>query len=105
MAILRLASALAGGSHPHLERQIAKADEFRPDRLGLAWLFGPNPKIGAISTFRPYYVLGLDPAVWGLASSFCAGIVVSLGTPPPDPKRVARLFESESPEDRTFATL
>jgi sodium/pantothenate symporter len=43
-----------------------------PERLHLAWLFGPNPEIGAPSAFRPYYLLGFDPCVWGLGSSLLA---------------------------------
>lgn len=64
-----------------------------PDRLGLGWLFGPNPPFGASSRFRPYYLMGFDPCVWGLAASLLAGVVVSLITVPPDSARVALLFD------------
>ena len=69
-----------------------------PDRLGAAWLFGPNPPIGATGTFRPYYLLGFDPCIWGLSSSLAAGILVSLFTRPPDEARVAILFDAQSIE-------
>jgi SSS family solute:Na+ symporter/sodium/pantothenate symporter len=64
-----------------------------PDRLHLSWLFGPNPEIGARSTFRPYYLFGLDPCIWGLTSSLLAGLVGSLLTRPPEDERVAYLFD------------
>jgi sodium/pantothenate symporter len=65
-----------------------------PERLNLGWLFGPNPPIGAQSTFRPYYLLGLDPCIWGLSTSLAAGLIVSRLSPPPDEVRVARLFDA-----------
>lgn len=50
--------------------------------------------IGPPSTgFGAYYLLGLEPAVWALLGSLLAGIVVSLLTRPPDPERVALLFD------------
>src|SRR4051794_17706409 len=62
---------------------------YGPERLHVAWLFGPNPAIGAASTFRPYYLMGVDPCIWGLSSSLLAGLVVSLITPPPPAARVS----------------
>ena len=41
---------------------------FGPETFGLGWLFAPNPEIGPVSKFRPYYLVGLDPCVWGLGS-------------------------------------
>lgn len=67
---------------------------FGPGAMGLSWLLGPNPEIGARSTFRPYYLGGLDPCVWGLLASLLAGILVSLVTSPPDPQRLALAFDS-----------
>jgi SSS family solute:Na+ symporter/sodium/pantothenate symporter len=69
-----------------------------PKTLGLAWLFPPNPEIGAAGRFRPYYLLGFDPCIWGLSSSLAAGIVGSLLSRPPDEKRVALLFDAPSPD-------
>jgi sodium/pantothenate symporter len=66
---------------------------FGPDRLHLGWLFGPNPPIGARSSFRPYYLFGFDPCIWGLSASLAAGLVGSLVTRPPHPARVALCFD------------
>jgi sodium/pantothenate symporter len=70
---------------------------YGPTRFGLGWLFGPNPKIGTPPPSGPYYLWNVDPAVWGLTASLAAGVIVSLLTPPPDPHRVASLFDAESP--------
>jgi SSS family solute:Na+ symporter/sodium/pantothenate symporter len=69
-----------------------------PKTLGVSWLFGPNPPIGAPGNFRPYYLFGLDPCIWGLSSSLTAGLLVSLVTPPPDPARVSLLFDAQPAE-------
>lgn len=53
-----------------------------------------DPLIGEASTFRPHYLLGLHPIVWGLAASTLAGIVVSLGTRPPEDSLVSKLFDA-----------
>lgn len=68
---------------------------YGPAALKVDWLFGPNPNIGAVDAFRPYYLLGLDPCVWGLSCSFLVGIVVSCLTRPPDASRVALLFDAQ----------
>jgi SSS family solute:Na+ symporter/sodium/pantothenate symporter len=57
------------------------------------------------SGFGAYYLLGLEPAVWGLLASLVAGVVVSLLTPPPDPKRVSLLFDTQPPDAPAPATL
>lgn len=63
-------------------------------------------KIGvAGSAFLPYYLLGFDPCVWGLGSSLLAGVVGSLVSPPPDPERVALLFDKLPPNAPAPATL
>ena len=67
---------------------------------------GYDPGIGAgAGAFVPYYLLGFDPCVWGLTSSLFAGIVVSLLTPPPDPRRVSLLFDKQPPTAPAPATL
>jgi SSS family solute:Na+ symporter/sodium/pantothenate symporter len=76
-----------------------------PERLQLAWLLPPNPEIGAKSAFRPYYLFGLDPCIWSLAASLTAGVVVSLATSPPNPLRVALLFDAQPPDAPAPATL
>jgi SSS family solute:Na+ symporter/sodium/pantothenate symporter len=57
----------------------------------IGWI-APDPLIGQRTSFRPYFLLGLEPVMWGLLSSLTAGIVVSLCTKPPDKELVARLF-------------
>ncbi len=52
----------------------------------------PDPNFGPTS-MRPFYLLGLDPVVWGIPCSLLAGITVSLLGPPPSPQHVARMFD------------
>ena len=63
---------------------------------------GIGPPGGA---FVPYYLFGFDPCVWGLTSSFLAGVIVSLLTPPPDAARVSLLFDLQPPDAPAPATL
>lgn len=58
---------------------------------------GFDPMIGNATKFRPYFLGGLDPIVWGLAISLLAGVVVSLCTRPPDPALVSKLFDRQEP--------
>ena len=53
--------------------------------------------IGAVTTFRPYYLFGLEPLLWGLLVSTISGIVVSLLTKPLDEEIVSRMFDAEEP--------
>jgi SSS family solute:Na+ symporter/sodium/pantothenate symporter len=57
------------------------------------------------SGFGAYYLLGFEPCVWGLSLSLVAGIVGSLATAPPDPKRIALLFDTQPPGAPAPATL
>jgi SSS family solute:Na+ symporter/sodium/pantothenate symporter len=62
--------------------------------------------IGPPSTgFGAYYLLGFEPCVWGLSTSLLAGILVNLVTKPPDPARVALLFDVQKPTAPAPATL
>jgi sodium/pantothenate symporter len=54
---------------------------------------GPDPMIGQVTRFRPYYLWSTDPIVWGLIVSLLSGLVVSLLTSPPPETVVARLFD------------
>jgi SSS family solute:Na+ symporter/sodium/pantothenate symporter len=58
----------------------------------------PDPMIGPATSFRSYYLLGMEPVVWGLLVSFIAGVTVSLLTRPPSKELVSRLFDAESLE-------
>ncbi|HJT36517.1 MAG TPA: hypothetical protein VJ783_31125 [Pirellulales bacterium] len=55
-----------------------------------------DPMIGQLARFRPYYLLGLDPVIWGRTASLIAGVLVSLATAPPPAAVLSRLFESPS---------
>jgi SSS family solute:Na+ symporter/sodium/pantothenate symporter len=56
----------------------------------------PDPMIGPATSFRSYYLLGMEPIVWGLLGSLIAGVAGSLATTPPDPALVSRLFDAET---------
>jgi len=51
--------------------------------------------IGGSPDFRPYFLLGIEPMLWGLAVSMVLGIGVSLFTQPPTEKHVSSLFDAE----------
>ena len=65
---------------------------------------GGDPLIGPVTSFRPYYLLGLDPILWGLASSLVVGVVVSLLTPRVDPGIVSAMFDA-CPDPARLADL
>lgn len=54
--------------------------------------YTPDPNYGPLN-MRPYYLLGVDPALWGIPAALIAGIAVSLWTRPPSPELVARMFD------------
>jgi SSS family solute:Na+ symporter/sodium/pantothenate symporter len=58
--------------------------------LLIAGSLQPDPLLGPATRFRSYYLLGLEPIVWGLLASLIAGVVVSLLTQPP--RNVDRLM-------------
>ena len=55
-------------------------------------LFGPA------TSFRPYYLLGVDPLIWSLAISAIAGVGVSLMTGPCDDALLAKYFNAPENE-------
>jgi len=59
------------------------------------WYGVPDPGIGPATDFRPYFLLGLEPIVWGILASGLAGIVTSLSTPAPEPTLVSKMFDAE----------
>lgn len=56
-------------------------------------VLGEDPKIGPAGFFRPYYILGVDPIIWGLLASVIGGIGGSLLSRPPSPELVKRFFD------------
>jgi SSS family solute:Na+ symporter/sodium/pantothenate symporter len=76
-----------------------------PEAFGLGWLLPPNPPIGPAKGLRPYYLLGFDPCIWGILSSFTAGVVGTIASRPPDPARVGLLFDLQPPDAPAPATF
>ncbi len=66
--------------------------------LAFYWIGGVlgygNALIGEATSFRPYYLLGVDPLIWSLAVSVVAGISVSLATRPCDDALLAKYFDA-----------
>jgi SSS family solute:Na+ symporter/sodium/pantothenate symporter len=66
---------------------------------GVGWyesiVLQKDPMIGPATGFKPYYLLGLDPFIWGASASLVGGVVASLATQPPDPGHVSKLFDAE----------
>jgi sodium/pantothenate symporter len=72
--------------------------------FGSGWILafrGYDQGLGPDTTFRAYYLAGLEPIVWGLAVSIVAGVGVSLVTRPPDERLVSWLFDRQ--EDQQAA--
>jgi sodium/pantothenate symporter len=59
-------------------------------------IIGRDPNIGIASAFRSYFLLGVDPILWGLLASAIAGVTVSRFTNPPPEELVSRLFDAPS---------
>ena len=59
----------------------------------LAPLIGPAPDIGYPAP-HPFFLLNMDPCVWGLLASLAAGVLVSLITSPPSADHVSHLFDA-----------
>jgi sodium/pantothenate symporter len=55
--------------------------------------------VGAATSFRPYFLLGIDPLIWSLAISASVGVGVSLITRPCDDALLAKYFNA--PENET----
>jgi len=66
--------------------------------LGGGW---SDPGIGQKTAFRPYFLFGVEPVVWGIFVSAIAGVVTSLLTPPPDEELVRRMFDIDTKEAGT----
>lgn len=55
----------------------------------------PDPMMGPKSSVRPFYFMGVDPILWGLAASTFGGVVGSLLSTPPDAAHVSRMFDRQ----------
>ena len=60
----------------------------------------PRTPTSARAGLRPYYLLGFDPCVWGLAASLARRGRRQPALPAPDPARVALLFDAQPPTRR-----
>lgn len=56
---------------------------------------------GQLTKFHPYYLLNVDPFLWGLLASGTCGIFVSLLTKPPAASLVSRMFDAETAKGPT----
>ena len=57
---------------------------------------GIDQLIGQKTDFRPYFLWGLEPIVWGLLASLVAGVGVSLLTRPPQADLLSWLFDADA---------
>ncbi len=64
---------------------------------------GLGPKV--TSHFGAYYLAGFDPLIWSMIASLTAGVVGSLLSNPPDPRRVALLFDVQPKDAPAPASL
>jgi SSS family solute:Na+ symporter/sodium/pantothenate symporter len=96
-------AAMAGGALTTLGLYLIGT--FGTGALGLDGILPDTSMIGPANELRPYYLLGLDPCVWGLVASLVAGVLGSLATPPPDPARVSLLFDAQPTDAPAPATL
>jgi sodium/pantothenate symporter len=60
--------------------------------FAVGWFTNVDQMIGPATKFRPYFLLGFEPIVWGLLASLIAGVGVSLVTREVDAKRLQLLF-------------
>lgn len=63
----------------------------------MAWQ-GIDQGYGLATAFRPYFLAGFEPIVWGLLASAAAGVCVTLMTRPPDDQLVSWLFDRPDPQ-------
>jgi SSS family solute:Na+ symporter/sodium/pantothenate symporter len=59
----------------------------------MAWL-GIDQQYGLVTSFRPYFLWGIDPFVWSMLASVTAGVSVSLATNPPENALLSDFFDS-----------
>jgi SSS family solute:Na+ symporter/sodium/pantothenate symporter len=73
--------------------------------IGYGLLDWTDQGISQSTKFRPYFLFGIEPLVWGIAVSAVAGVVVTLLTPPPDPKLISRMFDADEEPARQPVTV
>jgi SSS family solute:Na+ symporter/sodium/pantothenate symporter len=61
--------------------------------------------IGQITKFRPHFLFGIDPVIWGLGVSLTSGVLVSLFTAPPSPEVVSRLFDQTDGQQLSITAM
>jgi SSS family solute:Na+ symporter/sodium/pantothenate symporter len=54
-----------------------------------------SPLVGEATSFRPYFLIGLDPLLWSLAASGLAGVGVSLLTRTCDEALLSKYFDAQ----------
>ena len=69
--------------------------------LYIAGFMKVGGNVGAVTSFRPFYPLNLDPLIWGMAASFVVGVTVTLVTAPPEESLVSKLFDAQSDNTAT----
>jgi Na+/proline symporter len=74
---------------------IAEGDTATGLAGGVVKLLGPDPMIGVASAFRPYFLFGLDPILYGLVASALIGITVSRLTKPLPEEHLRRVFDGQ----------
>jgi SSS family solute:Na+ symporter/sodium/pantothenate symporter len=57
-------------------------------------LLPDDPMIGQATAFRPYYLGGMEPIIWGITASLLAGVIGSLLTLPPKAAVVSLVFDA-----------
>jgi SSS family solute:Na+ symporter/sodium/pantothenate symporter len=92
------ALALYGMGWMHLRslQQVGAGLATGLERSIVDWL-GPDQAMGIPGSFRPYFLFGLDPLIWGLLVSALVGLAVTRLTSPPPAEHVAWLFEARRP--------
>jgi len=56
-----------------------------------------------VAGFHPYYLLELDPLLWGLSASLLTSVSVSLATEPPPAQLISQLFDAAPAEAASVA--
>jgi hypothetical protein len=59
----------------------------------MGWM--PDQKIGAMTKFHPYFLLGFEPLIWGLLVSIVSGVFVSFVTKPLDESLISLMFDRQ----------